>query len=242
MPGQIDVAAAKRLLFTIAVVGVGWAIGRQFDLAELPYTSAYLFAATALLAIGLYSSTYEISVTDVRHDARTVIAAVTIGVLLKAVLISLVMFAAFRHPQYFVLGIAVAQIDPLSVAALQAKSRMSRRAKDVLLAWASFDDPVTVVLTVYFSAITLTAMGRGGDGPGFVGEGVSGLLLSIPINAGFALAGVVLWWLLTRAGGAGAAGFGGASGGAFGGAAQLRGVRLALALGALLGLAAFAVW
>jgi hypothetical protein len=231
LPSRIDGAAPKRLLLTVAVVGVGWLTGLQFDLDGLPYTSAYLFAATALLAMGLYSSTYEISVADVRHDLRTVVAAVTVGVLLKATLISLVMLAAFRHPQYLVFGVAVAQIDPLSVAALQGKSRMSRRAKHILLAWASFDDPVTVVLTVYVSAITLTAMGRGGAGPGFVGGNLTALLLSIPINVGLALLGLGVWWLVTRGRAAGQTG-----------RARLRGVRRALAISLLLPLAAVAVW
>jgi NhaP-type Na+/H+ and K+/H+ antiporter len=241
LPRQIDVAAAKRLLLTVAVVGIGWTAGHLFNLDRLPYTSFYLFAATTLLAIGLYSSTYEISVTDVRRDLRTVLAAVTVGVLLKAVLISAAMLAVFRHPQYLVFGIAVAQIDPLSVAALQGKSRMSRRAKDILLAWASFDDPITVVLTVYISAITLTAMGADASGPGSVGGNVAALLASIPINVGFAILGLLLWWLSTRAG------TGGRPAGAglwarMVGTEEVRGARRVLAVCLLPVLAGFGVW
>jgi hypothetical protein len=246
LPGQIDVAAAKRLLFTVAVVGIGWTAGHLFNLDRLPYTSFYLFAATALLAIGLYGSTYEISVTHVRHDLRTVLAAVTVGVLLKAALISAAMLAVFQHPQYLVFGIAVAQIDPLSVAALQGKSRMSRRAKDVLLAWASFDDPITVVLTVYISAITLTAMGGDASGPGSVGGNVASLLVSIPINVGFAVLGLLLWWLSTQAGTARPAGTGrtGRTGllARAVGTEDVRGVRRALAVCLLPVLAGFGVW
>ncbi|HEU5155472.1 MAG TPA: hypothetical protein VFU43_00615 [Streptosporangiaceae bacterium] len=245
MPGQIDVAAAKRLLFTVVVVAVGWATGHFFNLDRLPYTSVYLFTATALLAIGLYSSTYQISVTHVRRDLRTVLAAVTVGVFLKAALISLAMLAVFRHPEYLVFGIAVAQIDPLSVAALQGRSRMSRRAKNILLAWASFDDPITVVLTVYVSAITLTAMGRGGAGPGSVGANVAALLLSVPLNVAFAAIGLLLWWLVTQARGArsGPPGPPGTGHPARAVATDhARGVRRALAICVLLGLAVIGVW
>lgn len=61
----------------------------------------------------------------------------------------IVMYAATRDPRYFVISIAVAQMDPLSVSALLGEhSRLSPRAQSLLRAWAALDDPVTVVLTL----------------------------------------------------------------------------------------------
>jgi hypothetical protein len=56
---------------------------------------------------------------------------VTLGVPVKAALVSGVMYIVFLllsldwQPVYLVLGVAIAQIDPLSVAALQHESRIS---------------------------------------------------------------------------------------------------------------------
>lgn len=126
-------------------------------------TPAYLVVATALLAVGLFGSTYEISLTELRRNARSLLVAVTAGVLMKAAVISGIMVVVFRDPSYLVLGVVVAQIDPLSIAATRYRSRMSDRAGSMLAAWAAFDDPVTVLLAFYLSALTARAAvpGRG---------------------------------------------------------------------------------
>jgi NhaP-type Na+/H+ or K+/H+ antiporter len=146
----------KRIAQMVAMVVIGVAIGGMFPPAtgilDGPF---YAFLVTALLAIGLYGSTHGIDLPHLRTDVRTVILAVTVGVLLKAALITAVLLAVFQNPAYLVLGIAVAQIDPLSVAALGDSSRLSRRGRGLLLAWASFDDPVTALLTIYVAALAL---------------------------------------------------------------------------------------
>ncbi len=60
----------------------------------------------------------------------------------------------FHHDvKYLILGIVVAQIDPLSVASILRNPKMSIRVKSILAAWSSFDDPITVLLSLYFSII-----------------------------------------------------------------------------------------
>lgn len=146
----------KRIVLMAAMVLFGVLGGLSFPQAtgilESPF---YAVSVTALLAVGLYGSTHGIDIDHLRSDARTVVLAVTVGVLLKAALITVVLFAVFHNPAYLVLGIAVAQIDPLSVAALSESSRLSRRGKALLLAWASFDDPVTMLLTIYIAALAM---------------------------------------------------------------------------------------
>lgn len=104
------------------------------------------------------------------------------------------MLLVFRDARYLVLGIAVAQIDPLSVAAMRANSRMSARAKALLFAWASFDDPVTVLLSLYFSILAFRLSGRDGSpraGPS--GDGLGAYLTDLGSNLALAAAAFVVF-------------------------------------------------
>lgn len=171
-------------LLTVIVLCAGLAIGAGVDAGGVTSSSVYLYFVTALLAVGLYSSTRGIDLGHLRGDLRTVLLAVTVGVLAKAVLISAVMYAVLRRPEYLVLGVAVAQIDPLSVAALQGTSRMSERGRALLLAWASFDDPVTTLLTIYAAAITVLVSHPGGRAVG--GAPVTSFVTGLTLNVAFA--------------------------------------------------------
>ncbi|GGP95314.1 hypothetical protein BKA00_003830 [Actinomadura coerulea] len=173
------------LLATAAGLGAG-ALVHPGDLAGSAW---YSFLAGFLLAIGLYGSTHEIDLGALRRDARGVLVAVTLGVVIKAVLIAGVMLLVFHDARYLVLGIAVAQIDPLSVAAMRANSRMSARAKALLFAWASFDDPVTVLLSLYFSILAFRLSGRDGSpkaGPSE--DGLGAYLTDLGLNLALAAA------------------------------------------------------
>nr|WP_308295688.1 cation:proton antiporter [Streptomyces sp. ODS25] len=160
--------------------------------------SWYLFLAGLLLGVGLFGSTYEIAPREMRQDLRTVLVAVTLGVVVKASLIAAVMVLAFHRPEYLVLGIAVAQIDPLSVAAMNNRHRMSPRAKSLLSAWASFDDPMTVLLTLYASVLAYQVSGRSGaPSTGPAGDGLAAYALGFGWNA-LLLAAVAAAWFLPR--------------------------------------------
>ncbi|GAB3139395.1 hypothetical protein GCM10027290_08510 [Micromonospora sonneratiae] len=189
--------AGQRMLTFVAVLTVGWAVARVGGLTGLHRAPEYLTLATALLAVGLFASTYGIDLRAASGNVRLVLVAVSLGVLVKALLISGVLYLAFQRPEYLVLGVAVAQIDPLSFAAARLQSRMSGQAKAILSAWASFDDPITILLTVYVSAWVLPLLDQPGGQPLPI-SGDSGLAtfgLSVAQNLLFALAAYGLWRL-----------------------------------------------
>ncbi|RKS79852.1 NhaP-type Na+/H+ or K+/H+ antiporter [Actinomadura pelletieri DSM 43383] len=196
-------AVTRRLLIALAITAVGVAAGRIAGAArvdDLVDGDAYFYAVTALLAIGLYSSTHGIERGQMRTDLHTVVLAVTVGVLVKAAVITGVMVVLFPGPEALVLGVAVAQIDPLSVAALQSSSRLSPRGKSLLLAWASFDDPVTTLLTIYAATLSVAVhdLGRTDALTELQGGGLSGFVVGAVFNAAFAAVVCGLWWLVLR--------------------------------------------
>ncbi|WAL99489.1 hypothetical protein [Streptomyces sp. Je 1-369] len=155
--------AAYHLWIMLAVLGLGWALSAVTGTGLLTDSAAYPVIVSLLLAVGLYGSTSGIDVAEARGDLRTLLLAVTVGVLAKAALIVPVLWLAVGEPAYLILAVAVAQIDPLSVAALRSRSRMSERGKTVLSVWSSFDDPVTVLLTAYLAPVALSALDGGAD-------------------------------------------------------------------------------
>ncbi|GAA1024420.1 hypothetical protein Aple_084820 [Acrocarpospora pleiomorpha] len=174
----------------------GLVFAQSAGVGDVTTSQFYLYTVIGLLAIGLYSSASGIPREAVR-DLRIVLIAVTLGVLVKAALIAAVMFIVIREPIALVLGIAVAQIDPLSVAAMIGNSRMSPRAKNVLLVWASFDDPITALLVVYLSALALRWENVGGsilDGPGDFWS----YLLNLGANLAFAAVCLGIWVAVRR--------------------------------------------
>ncbi|MDX3749383.1 cation:proton antiporter [Streptomyces sp. AK08-02] len=186
------------VLGAAALLAVGVLAGLVVDVSALVGSDGYVLGAALLLAIGLYGSTYSIDLRALRADLPGVVAAVTLGVVLKAGLIAGTMVLVFGRPEYLVLGIAVAQIDPLSVAALTGRGRMSPRAQSLLTAWASFDDPMTVLLTLYLAGYAYTAAGHAGTpeiSRGAGGDYATGLLF----NAVLLAAVVLLWWAGRRA-------------------------------------------
>ncbi|MEH0844889.1 hypothetical protein V6U81_21120 [Micromonospora sp. CPCC 205711] len=187
-------AVVAAALAGLLVAGVGHVEG-------LEQAPAYLLLASLLLAVGLVGSTRDISLTDVRAHLRTVLLAVTIGVVAKAALVAAVMVLIFRDPALLVLGVAVAQIDPLAVAAMSRPDRTSARARSILSIWASFDDPVTVLLTVYVSAFALDLRGDGGGAlSGALSDRPLDLLLDLLANLALAAVAWLVWRLLRAAG------------------------------------------
>ncbi|WP_052744828.1 hypothetical protein [Micromonospora sp. HK10] len=187
-----------RLLLVGGTAGAGWLLAAVAGVQVRENSVGYLAVAGALLVVGLYSSTHGISREELRVGAGTVLLAVTVGVLAKAALIAGTMYLVFREPRYAVLGLAVAQIDPLAVAAMTAGSRMSARAKALLAAWASFDDPITVVLTVY-GAAWLLQLGSAGTGRlATVGPAAGSIGASVAQNLALGALGLLAWGALRR--------------------------------------------
>lgn len=187
--------AVRRIGVLVLVTATGAGAALLGGFTGVAGEPAFFLVASALLAVGLFASTSAIRFEELAGSWRVVLVAVTVGVLAKAALISAVMYGIFADPAYLVLGAAMAQIDPLSVAALQSGSRLSGRGRTVLAAWSSFDDPVTTVLVVVLAGLAVSA-GAEQDAP------VAGLaaqpLPTLLGNAGLLAVAVLAWWLLRR--------------------------------------------
>jgi len=188
-------ALLKKSAAVVVAALVGYFFGTRGYLGDPVESSFYGFLTSLLLAVGLVGSTRDIALRDLRRDIGTVVAALTIGVLAKAAIITAVMYAVLRTPAALVLGVVVAQIDPLSVAAMGRASKLSPRGRSILSLWASFDDPVTVVLTIYVSAWT-RALADNAQSPGWSIGQLVGLVADLWWNCLFAGGAFVVWQLL----------------------------------------------
>jgi hypothetical protein len=157
-------------------------------------SATYGKGITTLLAIGLFASVYGISRKELRGNAWRVLAAVSLGVAGKAFLTGGIMVLAYGGAGYLLLGVAVAQIDPLSVAASIQDYRMSERAKALLLAWASFDDPVTILLVAYLASLLPAARLHGAVALALTGG--ESYLWQVALNSALVLGAGLAWYLL----------------------------------------------
>jgi len=176
-------------LFILVGLCLAWAL--SIDVVSLPHSTSYRLGAYLLLTIGLYGVTSGIDLEAARRDRRVIVPAVTVGVVCKAIIIGGTLAVAWRDPLFLILGVAVAQIDPLSVAALLGNKRMSSRAQAVLATWASFDDPFTVVLSIYAAAIAVNTFGIGDT----ASSGTGPLVLYAANLAGNLALAVLAWGL-----------------------------------------------
>ncbi|MGW7418876.1 hypothetical protein ACWGJB_02190 [Streptomyces sp. NPDC054813] len=144
------------LLLPLSLAGTGCLVGQWLTLDVQAQGGLYGWLNSGLLAVGLYGSAQGIRRPQARADLYRIVVAITFGVVVKAAFIAGVLWLAFPdHPEYLVLAVAMAQIDPLSVSAMLESRDMSPRAKSLLAAWASFDDPVTTVLVVILGSMVL---------------------------------------------------------------------------------------
>ncbi|CAM4052733.1 hypothetical protein NONI108955_06330 [Nocardia ninae] len=183
-----------RLLLLLGVTLAGYSLARILNWEHADSNPVYGVSVLVLLAIGLYGSTYGIDLAKAREEIRLILAVVTVGVLLKSALIGATIWLLTADIRYLALGVVVAQIDPLSVASILDDPRLSPRAKTILAAWASFDDPMTVILALFITPIVAQAAGvEVVDGAGSSWYGASGYILTTLTNIVFAGAGLLLW-------------------------------------------------
>ncbi|MFS8201668.1 hypothetical protein ACLVWQ_23605 [Streptomyces sp. CWNU-52B] len=156
-PARAAVNRILRPLFLpLCLAGAGCLAGQWLTPDVGAHGGWYGWLSSGLLAVGLYGSAQGIHRPQARDDLYRIVVAITFGVGLKAAFIAGVLWVAFPDdPEYLVLAVAMAQIDPLSVSAMLESRDMSRRAKSLLAAWASFDDPVTTVLVVILGSMVL---------------------------------------------------------------------------------------
>jgi hypothetical protein len=186
--------------FMAGGVTLGYLLAR-IGVDDIESHPAYFYAISTLLAVGLYGSTYGIP-RLARRDLRTILLVVTVGVVLKAALVGVLLSLIFHDQLFLLLAVVVAQIDPLSVESFLQDSRMSERAKAVLRSWASFDDPVTVLLTV--SLATWLSPRLADSHPGRLEhamggmEGITGFFIDVGYNAGLVLVAWLVWRWVVR--------------------------------------------
>lgn len=191
-----------RLFGLVTLVLSGYLIADLGSFGNVDESAGYLYGTSLLLAVGLYGSTYSIGMVEARRDRRLILLAVTVGVLLKAVLIGGLLTLATGDPLLLILGVAVCQIDPLSVAAIMGDDRMSPRARTILAAWASFDDPLSLILAVYATTVATVTFGLGEQVTQgvHVGSGLFQVAVDLTANLLLAGAGYGLWRLIAAAG------------------------------------------
>ncbi|MGA5448555.1 hypothetical protein ACPCVO_18075 [Streptomyces umbrinus] len=218
----------RPLILPLCLAGVGCLVGQWLTLDIPAHGGWYGWLSSGLLAVGLYGSAQGIRSPQARGDLYRIVVAITFGVVLKAALIAGVLWVAFPDdPEYLVLAVAMAQIDPLSVSAMLESRDMSPRAKSLLAAWASFDDPVTTVLVVILGSMVL-------ENTAGVASGAQGYATTLIGNLVLLAMAAAVWAALRNRGPADAVPF-----------AVLRGpqrVRRVLQYAALAALLATATW
>jgi hypothetical protein len=182
-------------LLLLAVVLGCWGLGELSGATGLENSAAYRYGTSLLLAIGLFASTAGIDRREASANRKLIISAVTVGVLLKGALIGGVLYLVSRDPLFLVVGVAIAQIDPLSVAAILGNDRMSPRAKTILASWASFDDPITVLLVIYATAVLAKGPESGATA---AVAGLGGYVVELAFNLALALAAWAVWRTLRQ--------------------------------------------
>lgn len=178
----------------------GLAVSAIFNFRGVQDEQWYLLTVAVLLATGLYSSTYGISLREARAHVRLILKAITVGVILKSFITGTILSYILQDPFGYILGIIVAQIDPLATAALMKSNRMSKPAQAILRAWSSFDDPMTVIMSLYVPvAIALLSGMQWEPIRGTMQDvGIAGYLVETGINLLFAAGIFVLWRLMKK--------------------------------------------
>ncbi len=189
-----------QLLRLVLFILFGLVVASATSTDNLEDSGWYQLVVAALLAIGLYASTFGIDLKEARKHLKIIVSAVTVGVVLKAAVIGGSLALLFQDPFFLILGITVAQIDPLSVAGLMKGSRMSTKAKTILASWASFDDPITVILSLYAPLLVTQLTGMDiGSIAGNSDMGTSLIVYIRELGLNLLLAGSVLvLWLALR--------------------------------------------
>jgi NhaP-type Na+/H+ or K+/H+ antiporter len=181
-----------RPLVLLPLLLAGLFLGKLFNVHGIENGPAYLYTTSLMLALGLYGSTYGIDVSGARRDSRLIIVAVSVGVVLKSLLIGGAVYVILRNPLDLLLGVVVAQIDPLSVASMVTNRRLSKRAYSILAAWSAFDDAATAVLAVYAALLLTKVTGVGSSAVQGIhpATGLAGWTIDVALN--FAVAGIAL--------------------------------------------------
>jgi hypothetical protein len=143
--------ATKGVMSMLLLLAGGYAARILLD-RPLLEAGTFDLLSTIILAIGLYGSVYGIDLKEAKEHRGTILSAISFGVVLKSLLIGTGLYLISGRLEAFVFGVAVAQIDPVSVSALLEHKKgkgFSAGGQTVLRGWSSFDDPMTVLMGIY---------------------------------------------------------------------------------------------
>lgn len=107
-------------------------------------------ASFMLLAIGLYASVYGIDHEHLKSQVKKIATLLSVGVLFKTLIMTLGLMTLFdvQLGYAWLFSLAIAQIDPIGTAKYIEGSSASPKVQSILRTVSSFDDPITVILTV----------------------------------------------------------------------------------------------
>jgi len=109
------------------------------------------FVVGCALGIGLYGSVYGIDIKILKNNLSTVLSAITVGVILKILVISALLSPFLGFSFSVLIATIIAQIDPLSTAAITDNNKITIDGKTIIRAWSSFDDPVTIIVAIWIA-------------------------------------------------------------------------------------------
>jgi hypothetical protein len=141
---------SKPIWILLALLFAGYMASNFKFIVDFKAHALYPLILNTLLAIGIYASVRGIDFHDLTGEQGKLVSVVTLGVGLKIIIIGGLLYALTNNLNVFIFAIIIAQIDPLSVSALtlEGSYQISPKARSFLLAWASFDDPITVIAAV----------------------------------------------------------------------------------------------
>jgi NhaP-type Na+/H+ or K+/H+ antiporter len=140
----------KTAFSLIITLAAGLIASNLFNLQPIFINQYFSILTYGILCLGLYGSVYGINLDELRTHNKIVLSAVTFGVLFKTLFIGAGFYLIFPSPLAFILGVIVAQIDPVgTVHLMNNNQKLSATGQTIIRAWSSFDDPITVLLALY---------------------------------------------------------------------------------------------
>jgi CPA1 family monovalent cation:H+ antiporter len=192
LPAQIGLLI-ESLVLSLAVILLGRVFGLTgltsftrdtVNLANLP---GFLFHGA--LGFLLFAAALDVSLTDLRNRAPTVLALATIGVVLASVFYAFGIWEVFRLTRSavplkwcVVLGAILAPTDPVAVSGILQRMALPTSLKSVVTGESLFNDGVAIVI---FTVALEVASGNSDAGaPGavlldFAREGLGGIALGL---------------------------------------------------------------
>ena len=136
----------RHTLYFLTMIIIGYSINYLgADIAAIPSIIPSL-----MLVLGLYGATISIDTMHLKTHYRMILMCITCGVFLKVLFISTLSYT-FIGPIAMYIVVMLAQIDPLATQQLTSdNASMTSKTKTIMNAWASFDDPMTVLLATLF--------------------------------------------------------------------------------------------